>query len=347
MSILFASGKTILKSKGSKQDSCMHISADDKKKKRMPDVAKSTISQHNSTLDWVGMSQISLPMRIQQEQLQENCNQYLHSFEQTVHAKVETYVSLNNTEIKGIHMSRLYLLLTEYAESHVLSIQTLKDFLKSLLQSHQNISDKARIKFEFDYLIKQPALKSQHSGWKSYRTSIMAEHKEETTIELEVSVPYSSTCPCSAALARQLIQEQFSKDFFDQNEISKASVESWLHSDKGTYATPHSQRSTATVLVKLDESELFFQISKLIEKIESTLKTAVQTAVKREDEQEFARLNGHNLMFCEDAARRLKTMLTDCEYYQDFKLKVEHFESLHAHDAVSIATKGVIGGYTA
>ena len=34
------------------------------------------------------------------------------------------------------------------------------------------------------------------------------------------------------------------------------------------------------------------------------LKTPVQAAVKREDEQEFARLNGQNLMFCEDVLSR-------------------------------------------
>jgi glyoxylate/hydroxypyruvate reductase A len=34
----------------------------------------------------------------------------------------------------------------------------------------------------------------------------------------------------------------------------------------------------------------------------------VQTAVKREDEQEFARLNAQHPMYCEDAARRLKPL---------------------------------------
>ena len=37
--------------------------------------------------------------------------------------------------------------------------------------------------------------------------------------------------------------------------------------------------------------------------MEAALGTPVQTAVKREDEQAFARLNGRNLMFCEDAPR--------------------------------------------
>ena len=78
------------------------------------------------------------------------------------------------------------------------------------------------------------------------------------------------------------------------------------------------------------------------------LKTPVQAAVKREDEQEFARLNGQNLMFCEDAARRLQhTMNMTSEQFDDFWLRINHLESLHAHDAVSITTKGIVDGYQA
>jgi len=56
-------------------------------------------------------------------------------------------------------------------------------------------------------------------------------------------------------------------------------------------------------------------------------------------------LNGHNLMFVEDAARRVKNALNQKASYLDFWLRVEHYESLHAHDAVSITTKGVEGGF--
>ena len=76
----------------------------------------------------------------------------------------------------------------------------------------------------------------------------------------------------------------------------------------------------------------------------STL-TPVQTAVKREDEQEFARLNGQNLMFIEDAGRKLKLALVDDTRLADFWVRIEHHESLHAHDAVGVFTKGVSGGY--
>ncbi len=111
-------------------------------------------------------------------------------------------------------------------------------------------------------------------------------------------------------------------------------------------ATPHSQRSVAQVRVVLDtDCDEAFPITALIDSIEGALKTPVQTAVKRVDEQEFAKLNGQNLMFCEDSARRLKEALDDQPCYQDFWLRVNHLESLHAHNAVAIATKEVEGGY--
>ena len=302
----------------------------------MPDVAANQAAQFNGTLDWVGMSRIALPLTINDQDL----GHY------NAHTFVETYVDLSNSEVKGIHMSRLYLLLAEFSKQQILTIDTLKIFLKDKLASHQNISSQACLQINFDYLVNQPALKSQYSGWKDYPVGIKALFDgTDVALELSVSVPYSSTCPCSAALSRQLLQQAFAEDFSNNDTIDKNTVEQWLRSDRGSVATAHSQRSYAKVLVKLNDNLDDLPISELIDVIEDSLKTAVQTAVKREDEQEFARLNGANQMFCEDAARRLKNVLGKQKHYDDFWVRIEHIESLHAHDAVSIVTKGVQGGY--
>ena len=73
--------------------------------------------------------------------------------------------------------------------------------------------------------------------------------------------------------------------------------------------------------------------------MEAALGTPVQSAVKREDEQEFARRNAQNLMFCEDAARRLKAKFMNNEKVTDFFFEVRHFESLHPHDVVAQVSK--------
>lgn len=303
----------------------------------MPDVAASQAPQINGTLNWVGMNRIALPLNIKDAHIGTN----------KVNSFVQTYVNICNPDVKGIHMSRLYLLLSEFSDNQVLSAANLREFLAHMLDSHEDISDQATLNFEFDYVIQRKALKSQFSGWKDYPTEIRATLKDgKVDLELGIHVPYSSTCPCSAALARQLIQQQFNKDFGDKASVTPDEVEAWLRSDKGTFATPHSQRSIAKVWVKLDETVEDFPITEVIGVIEDALQTPVQTAVKREDEQEFARLNGHNLMFCEDAARRVKSALNKNEnVFNDFWLRIEHLESLHAHDAVAITTKGVANGY--
>lgn len=153
-------------------------------------------------------------------------------------------------------------------------------------------------------------------------------------MELKIDVTYSSTCPCSAALARQLIQQQFLDDFGDTS-LRHEDVLTWLGSANGIVATPHSQRSSAQLLITLDGDQAGLPINDLIDNVEAALGTAVQTAVKRADEQAFALANGQNLMFCEDAARRLNLALKRSDAVKAFHLKVIHAESLHAHDAVA------------
>jgi GTP cyclohydrolase I len=217
--------------------------------------------------------------------------------------------------------------------------------LDGFISSHHDLSDQAKVTFNFDYHLRRKSLISGKEGWKAYPVTLSGHfNKGKLTIEMIVDVPYSSTCPCSAALARQLIQQAFQQKFAD-SELNIDEVHEWLGTTEGVVATPHSQRSVAEVKVKLNSNVSDFPITDLVDLIEDSLKTPVQAAVKREDEQEFARLNGQNLMFCEDAARRLQFSMNKTNQYDDFWLKINHLESLHAHDAVSITTKGIIDGY--
>jgi GTP cyclohydrolase I len=169
----------------------------------------------------------------------------------------------------------------------------------------------------------------------------------EFSLEMGLEILYSSTCPCSAALARQLIQDKFHEDFAGRQDLDLATVLEWLGSESSIVATPHSQRSAAELRVRLTPSFEMFPIVDLIDEIENALKTPVQATVKREDEQAFALLNGRNLMFCEDAGRRIQIALNQDERILDFWARCTHYESLHPHNAVSVVTKGVEGGYVA
>jgi GTP cyclohydrolase I len=302
----------------------------------MPDIANHTTAQTEGTLDWVGMSNIEMPIMVASK----------GQSERMVSAHIDAFVNLKEAQAKGIHMSRLYLLIDELSTSNVLNYQSLVSLLDGFISSHQDLSDQAKVQFSFEYHLRRKSLISGKEGWKAYPVTLTGYlNKGQLAIELAIDVRYSSTCPCSAALARQLIQKAFHDKFAQESELALTDVHDWLGTTEGIVATPHSQRSVAEVKVKLNSSDNDFPITELVDLIEDSLQTPVQAAVKREDEQEFARLNGQNLMFCEDAARRLQHSMNQTVHFDDFWLKINHLESLHAHDAVSVTTKGVEGGY--
>ena len=284
----------------------------------LPDIAAQA-SRQALPLDWVGMCGIALPVLFDGQRLS---------------AKADAGVSLDDGEARGIHMSRLYLAL-EMLERENLTPALLRRVLQSFLETHEGLSNSAYLKIHTDLLLKRPALVSPLAGWKTYPVSIEARLKNAMFhVELKIDVPYSSTCPCSAALSRQLIQQQFVDDFANK-PLQHADVLAWLGSTKGIVATPHSQRSNANLRLRVDDYLDDLPLIAIINDAEAALGTAVQTAVKRADEQAFALANGQNLMFCEDAARRLNLALKRSPGINAFHLRVVHAESLHAHDAVA------------
>ena len=303
--------------------------------REMPDIAVRGVRDLAAELDWVGMSNIRQPLRIRDGDAVRE-----------VEAQAQIYVDLGDARARGIHMSRLYLILDEHADAAPLSVPGLKLLLASMLESHRGLSARAFVQFDFDCYLRRKALLSDHSGWNAYPASIKgACVNGEMQLELTLGVFYSSTCPCSAALARQLVQQQFEHRFGAAGTARVEDVKAWLGTEDGMAGTPHSQRSIARLLVKLRHTLQAFPITALVDRVESALQTPVQTAVKREDEQEFARLNAANLMFCEDAGRRVKAALDVDDGLVDFRVRVEHHESLHAHDAVAVFTKGIKAGY--
>jgi len=284
----------------------------------LPDIAAQA-SRQALPLDWVGMCGIALPVLFDGQRLV---------------ATADAGVSLDDGEARGIHMSRLYLAL-EQLERETLSPPVLQRVLQRFLDSHPGLSSSSSLKIHIDLLLKRPALISPLAGWKTYPVTIEAYLKSAMFhVELKIDVPYSSTCPCSAALSRQLIQQQFITDFANTS-LQHADVLAWLGSTNGIVATPHSQRSTAQLRLRLDDYLDQLPLIAIINDAEAALGTAVQTAVKRADEQAFALANGQNLMFCEDAARRLNQALKRAPGINAFHIRVVHAESLHAHDAVA------------
>jgi GTP cyclohydrolase I len=234
----------------------------------------------------------------------------------------------------GINMSRLCSILQNESSNSAVNIKFLKNVLSRYRTDlrdydHEEKLDESYIKIKLNYPVKQLSLKSNNWGWQYYRTIIEArETKEkgfESTITLEYE--YSSTCPCSLSMAKQY-EADFAAGLTDEgNGIGVA----------------HGQRSRATAKVKLTDGALF-GIEDLIELLRIAIPTETQSLVKRIDEQAFAILNGSNPMFVEHASKRLFKVLNADERISDWIVSLEHFESLHSHNACAVIFKGLKDG---
>ncbi len=295
-------------------------------KKTLPDVAKETHAENYAPIDWVGMGSIELPLLLKQAD-----GVY------RIPARVDAKVSLDKKPSRGIHMSRLYLITQDLLSKNEMSLGLLGRTTEEFLKTHEDLSSQALVQVQFEAPLIRKALKSENQAWRSYPVVLSAFNREgKKNYFVEVVVTYSSTCPASAALSRQLIQDGFKQQFQDQS-LDFDVIHSWLGTPQGIVATPHAQRSFARVKVEVGPD---YYYGDLIDAVEEALQTAVQGAVKRVDEQEFALRNGQNLMFCEDAARRVKEALDMKADILDYVAEFSHVESLHPHNAVSHISKG-------
>ncbi|WP_085989385.1 GTP cyclohydrolase FolE2 [Pseudomonas sp. M47T1] len=291
----------------------------------LPDVALTDSPSAHGPLDWVGMQHIDVPLQLAEP----GCLP-------SVASRASVQVDLPEPAIKGIHMSRLYRLLDTLASGPV-KPRGLARLLAKMIESHADCHSRhARVQLDFNLLCRRPALVTvELSGWKCYPVQVLAQRQDgRLTIKAQVDVGYSSTCPCSAALSRQVVAQAFDQRFVDQESVARDDVMAWLL-EHASAATPHSQRSTARIAFSLDPQADTLGLMALIERAEAALGTPLQTAVKRADEQAFAQLNGQHLMYVEDAARTLMRALQP--QYPGVQVFVSHGESLHPHDAVAWA----------
>jgi GTP cyclohydrolase I len=275
-------------------------------------------------LDWVGMSGIVLPISVDGAA--------------PVPARVDVEVDLLDAASRGIHMSRLFRALDRGFVGAELAPPALESLLGQAIAGQNGLASRARIALALDHLAKRAALVSDEAGWRAYPLRIVAEGRPgQMRLVMSVDVLYSSTCPASTALSRQVIAGDLSARLAAGADA--AALVEWIASS-GLTATPHAQRSTARLSVELPATATRFEPTVLVDLAEHALGTPVQTLVRRVDEQAFARLNAQNQMFCEDAARRLAVALADCGRWPRWHVRVEHHESLHAHDAVAEVSCG-------
>ena len=243
-------------------------------------------------------------------------------------AEASMFVSLRSDKT-GVNMSRLCAILQEELALGPVDKPTLKTILKRYRRELRDSSEEAlltrsELGLKFRYPTRQKSLRSQNWGWQYYAVEILASEREDVgfSLELTLKYEYSSTCPCSLSMAKQ-----YERDF-RQGKVTEGSG----------IATAHGQRSCATVTCCISPEGHFF-VEELVALMRKAIPTETQALVKRVDEQAFAIINGENPMFVEHVARRLDHAFEREAHIFDWKAKIEHFESLHGHNAVAYTQK--------
>ena len=220
---------------------------------------------------------------------------------------------------RGIHMSRLYKIMMDLVLKRQLSVNLIESVLTESLRSQTDLSTEAFFNLTFEWPRMTESLKSQLLGFRKYPVQIRSRMRQDQIfIEVQFQILYSSTCPQSLRLSKEYA--------LNHQDI--------LKSENLLPATPHAQRSEMTLNFQIKSGSVL-NLEKWISMIEEQIKTPVQTAVKKADEMEFARLNGQNPLFCEDAVRLAAQAVEGLSEVSGYKISTIHRESLHPHNAKS------------
>ena len=212
-------------------------------------------------------------------------------------ATVELGVELP-ADFKGTHMSRFVEALEDWNED--LSYTSMKRLLEDIL--HRLQARKARIVFDFPFFIRRVSPVSAASGLQGYACRLTGELAAEggrgkPEFLLEISAPVMTVCPCSKAI-----------------------------SDEGA----HSQRADVRIALRLKG---FNWLEEFIEIAERAASSPTYPLLKREDEKYVTEQAFANPRFVEDVVRNVAGSLTEHPQVVWFRVEVESYESIHAHNA--------------
>lgn len=292
----------------------------------LPDVQE-TKPKFEIPIRQVGVQNVEVPFRLEAKH---------GGFHQLI-ANVSMRTDLDSCT-KGISMSRLIRTLKEYLELP-LKQKLIKEIL---MQLQENVGSKnSFMKFEFRLPVNRESIVSREMFPIYYRSRFEGQLRQYTDDEKYgmdlmrfddaiapdykfrffqgVIVQYASYCPCSAELCKAL-------------------------GDSNIPGFPHNQRSFANVLIET-EPDAYIWLEDIIEAIEERIPTLPYPIIKREDEQEIARVAARNPMFVEDAIRAISQSLHERKGIKDWIVKCTHEESIHTSEAIAINWKGVPNGF--
>lgn len=219
-------------------------------------------------------------------------------------ATVELGVELP-AAFKGTHMSRFVEALENWNED--LSYTSTKLLLEDIL--HRLEARKAHIIFAFPFFLRRASPVSGASGMQGYACRLTGElsggqHGGKPRFLLEISAPVMTVCPCSKAI-----------------------------SDEGA----HSQRADVRVALRLRS---FNWLEEFIDIAEQAASSPTYPLLKREDEKYVTEHAFANPRFVEDVVRNVADRLEQHPQVVWFRVEVESYESIHAHNAYARIERG-------
>lgn len=206
-------------------------------------------------------------------------------------------------EQKGTHMSRFVALLQELGEADALDLcGMLRLHCQMLERLH---AQEGQIEFAFPLFLKKTAPVSGVQSLLDYQIILRTiGNSEQTRIELSVTAPVTSLCPCS-------------------KEVS----------DYGA----HNQRSHLQLEVRLNPGSVAgFSAEALIDIAESQASSEVFGLLKRVDEKFVTERAYDNPKFVEDLVRDVAAALNHAQERYGitaYRVHAENFESIHNHSA--------------
>jgi len=206
-------------------------------------------------------------------------------------------------DFKGTHMSRFVEALENFNdELDYASLKHLLEDVKTRLEAR-----KAYVMFRFPYFVRKAAPATGSLGIMRYDCVLTGELDEGRPVfVLEVDVPVMTVCPCSKAI-----------------------------SDEGA----HSQRAVVRMTVRMTG---FAWIEDFVEIAETSASSSVYTLLKREDEKYVTENAFAHPAFVEDVVRGVADRLHRHPSVGWFRVEVESFESIHAHNAFARIERTVV-----
>ncbi len=254
----------------------------------IPDIQSSPDTRH-IPIDQVGIKDIRHPVVVRDRA----------GREQHTVATFNMYVSLPHN-FKGTHMSRFVEILNQH--EYEITVESFKRMITEMTMALNAVA--GEIEMKFPYFVNKAAPVSGVRSLMDYEVAFIGEIRNGApTVQVRVTVPVTSLCPCS-------------------KEISERGA--------------HNQRSHVTVLVR---TRGFVWIEELIDAVEKEASCELYGLLKRPDEKYVTERAYDNPRFVEDMVRDVATRFNADERIAAYVVESENFESIHNHNAYARVAK--------